>query len=140
MLKFILSTFCVSLALANRLPLRPRDGYKVPTTSFNSQTDFNTYWNYNYPWGDTHNGAARMDSAHVAIGNGQLTLTTDYVTGQAATSSGIAINHLSGTVYAKEYLHSCCRRRLLLHWPIPGSHSKGDMASVLAHGCELVAS
>ena len=103
MLKFILSTFCVSLALATPLPLRPRDGYKVPTTSFNSQTDFNTYWNYNYPWGDTHNGAARMDSAHVAIGNGQLTLTADYVTGQAATSSGIAINYLSGTVYAKEY-------------------------------------
>ena len=105
MLQLILTTLYASLALAGPLPFRPRprDGYKVPTTSFDSQTDFNTYWNYNYPWGNTHNGAARMDSAHVAIGSGQLTLTADYVTGQAATSSGIAINYLSGTIYAKEY-------------------------------------
>lgn len=103
MLLLILTIFYLSLALANPLHLRPRNGYKVPTTSFNSQTDFNTYWNYNYPWGNTHNGAARMDSAHVAIGNGQLTLTADYVTGQPATSSGIAIHYLSGTIYAKQY-------------------------------------
>ena len=43
-----------------------------------------------------------MDSAHVAIGGGQLTLTADYVTGQAPTSSGIAIQYLSGTIYAKQ--------------------------------------
>jgi hypothetical protein len=23
----------------------------IPTTSFNSQSDFDTDWNYNYPWG-----------------------------------------------------------------------------------------
>jgi hypothetical protein len=140
MLKFILSTFCVSLALANRLPLRPRDGYKVPTTSFNSQTDFNTYWNYNYPWGDTHNGAARMDSAHVAIGNGQLTLTTDYVTGQAATSSGIAINYLSGTVYAKEYYTVAVDGGYCFTGQFQAPTVKGTWPAVLAHGCELVAS
>jgi hypothetical protein len=104
MLRLLLTTFCFGLALSNPLPLRPRprDGYKIPSTSFNSQTTFNSYWKYNYPWGNTHNGAARMDSAHVAVGNGQLTLTADYVTGQAPTSSGIAINYLSGTVYAQE--------------------------------------
>lgn len=44
-----------------------------------------------------------MNSAHVSVGSGQLSLTADYVTGQAPTSGGIAIHYLSGTVYAKEY-------------------------------------
>lgn len=81
----------------------PRDGYKIPSTSFDSQDDFDTYWSYNYPWGTDHNGAARMDSSHVTVGGGQLTLTADPVTGQPPTSSGVAINYLSGTAYAQEY-------------------------------------
>jgi beta-glucanase (GH16 family) len=43
-----------------------------------------------------------MNSTQVAVGNGQLTLTADYVIGQPPTSSGTAINYLSGTVYAQE--------------------------------------
>ena len=98
-----LTLFALSTTLASANPILPRDGWKIPSTSFDSQTTFNTYWDYDYPWGTDHNGAARMNSAHVSVGGGQLTLTADYVTGQAATSSGIAINYLSGTVYAKEY-------------------------------------
>ncbi|KAL4958665.1 glycoside hydrolase family 16 protein [Aspergillus stella-maris] len=67
---------------------------EIPTDSFN---DLNTYWNYLYPWGDTHNGGARMDSNHVSVTNGILTLTTEPVTGEDGP-----INYLSGTIHAKQ--------------------------------------
>src|SRR4051812_38957547 len=37
----------------------------IPSTSFDSQADFDTDWNYNYPWGTDHNGAARMAKGQV---------------------------------------------------------------------------
>lgn len=83
--------------------LLPRDGYKIPSTSFDSQTTFNTYWAYNYPWGTDHNGAARMASSQVKVGGGQVTLTATPTSGQAPTGDGLAIHYLSGTIYAKEY-------------------------------------
>jgi len=43
-----------------------------------------------------------MSSSKVTVGGGQVTLVADKVTGQAPTSGGIAINYLSGTIYAKE--------------------------------------
>ena len=91
------------LCVVSATPLEKRNRYKIPSTSFDSQATFDKYWSYNYPWGTDHNGGARMNKAHVAVGGGQLTLTADKVSGQAPTSSGLAINYLSGTVYAKEY-------------------------------------
>ena len=97
-----LKFFSLVPALVSAAAVLPRDGWKIPSTSFDSTSTFNTYWAYNYPWGTDHNGGARMNSAHVAVGGGQLTLTADYVTGQASTSSGVALHYLSGTVYAKQ--------------------------------------
>lgn len=80
----------------------------IPTTSFNSQSDFDADWAYNYPWGTDHNGGARMDKSQVAFSNGMLTLTAKKVSGQAPATSGgktIAINYLSGTIYAKEHFN-----------------------------------
>ncbi|KAI0887124.1 concanavalin A-like lectin/glucanase domain-containing protein [Annulohypoxylon maeteangense] len=78
----------------------------IPKTSFNSQSDFDADWGYNYPWGTDHNGGARMDKAQVKFSNGQLTLTAKKVSGQPDTTQGgktIKINYLSGTIYAKEH-------------------------------------
>jgi galactan endo-beta-1,3-galactanase len=100
MLQLTLTALLLSLASAS--PLVTRDGWKIPSTSFNSQATFNTYWAYNYPWGTDHNGAARMSSSKVSVGSGQVTLVADRVTGQAPTSGGLAIHYLSGTIYAKE--------------------------------------
>ncbi|KAI1500399.1 concanavalin A-like lectin/glucanase domain-containing protein [Biscogniauxia marginata] len=78
----------------------------IPTTSFNSQSDFDADWNYHYPWGTTHNGGARMDKAQVQFSNGLLTLTAKKVTGQPDAGSGdntIKINYLSGAIHAKEH-------------------------------------
>ena len=82
----------------------------IPTTVFNDYSTFESYFDYLYPWGSDHNGAARMvgnssDHNYIAIKTpGTLTLTAQHVTGQPPTSSGVAINYLSGTVYAKNSL------------------------------------
>ena len=80
----------------------------IPPTSFNSQTDFDTYWNYLYPWGTDHNGAARMDKEHVKIENGTVTLTAQRVRGQRSAEHGgrrIDIHYLSGAIHAKEHVN-----------------------------------
>jgi hypothetical protein len=99
MLQLIFSA--VLLSLASTASVAPRKRPTIPSTSFNSKSDFNTYWSYNYPWGTDHNGGARMSSSQVRIGNGQLNLTSHLVADQPATKDGIPIHYLSGTVYAK---------------------------------------
>lgn len=80
----------------------------IPSTSFDSQADFDADWDYLYPWGSDHNGAARMDKAHVKIADGTVTLTAERVTGQKPASHGgqmIDIHYLSGAISAKEYFN-----------------------------------
>ncbi|KAI1822707.1 hypothetical protein F4861DRAFT_540754 [Xylaria intraflava] len=80
----------------------------IPTTSFNSPSDFDADWGYNYPWGTDHNGGARMSEDQVGFSNGVLTLTAKKVTGQPDAVSGgqnIAINYLSGAIHAKEHFN-----------------------------------
>ncbi|KAH8166744.1 hypothetical protein CIB48_g1514 [Xylaria polymorpha] len=80
----------------------------IPTTSFNSQSDFDTDWNYNYPWGTDHNGGARMSKDQVKFSNGMLTLTAKKVTGQPDAVHGgknIKINYLAGAIHAKEHFN-----------------------------------
>lgn len=101
MLRHALAGLLIPLSLAS--PLSPRDGWKIPSTSFDSQSTFNTYWAYSYPWGTDHNEAARMSSAQVSVGGGQVTLTANPASGQSPTSGGLAIHYLSGTIYAKGY-------------------------------------
>ncbi|OTB07964.1 glycoside hydrolase family 16 protein [Hypoxylon sp. CI-4A] len=78
----------------------------IPSTSFNSQADFDADWNYFYPWGTDHNGGARMDKAQIAFSDGTLTLTATPASGQPPASNGgqtIPVNYLSGTISAKEH-------------------------------------
>ncbi|KAK1959823.1 family 16 glycoside hydrolase [Colletotrichum sublineola] len=80
----------------------------IPKTSFDSQDNFNSYWNYLYPWGSDHNGGARMTEDKVEIGNGTLTLTATKVSGQPPATHGgqqIAINYLSGTINAQQHFN-----------------------------------
>ncbi|KAJ9200352.1 CAZyme family GH16 [Paecilomyces variotii] len=78
----------------------------IPTSCFNSYSELETYFGYLYPWGSDHNGAARMvgnssDHDYITIKTaGTLTLTAVPTSGQPATSGGIDIDYLSGTVYA----------------------------------------
>ena len=73
----------------------------LPKGSFHSQAHFDKYWDYDYPWGNTHNGAARMTSSHCSLASGHLVETAVYDPSQPDTSSE-TINYLSCTVYAKQ--------------------------------------
>lgn len=60
------SILLCSLAIAISLPLALGDTVVLPTSSFDSYTDLETYWNYLYPWGSDHNGST---SPHLFIAN-----------------------------------------------------------------------
>lgn len=76
--------------------LAKRDSTLIPTSCFDSTSSLTQYFNYNYPWGDTHNGAAIMKESNSVIADaGVLTLNATY-TG----ASDYAYD--SGTVYAKQ--------------------------------------
>ncbi|TFK49571.1 hypothetical protein OE88DRAFT_1736577 [Heliocybe sulcata] len=103
MLKLQVSTVALaSLAGLWLVPAVLADTVTLPTSSFSSYSSFEQYWNYNYPWGDTHNGAARMvasssDHDHVSLSGNVLTLTANPYSGDSDSS----IKYHSGTVYAK---------------------------------------
>ncbi|RBQ78317.1 hypothetical protein FVER53590_03906 [Fusarium verticillioides] len=78
---------------ALRPPIERRVTTEIPSDSFNS---LETYWNYLYPWGATHNGGARMDEEHVSVTDGVLTLTAEPRDDQEDP-----IHYLSGAIHAK---------------------------------------
>ncbi|KAJ5931475.1 hypothetical protein N7516_005964 [Penicillium verrucosum] len=73
--------------------LERRATTEIPSDSFES---LDTYWNYLYPWGDTHNGGSLMDADHVSVNDGILTLTAEPVSGEPSP-----IHYLSGAIHAK---------------------------------------
>ena len=80
----------------------------IPSTSFNSQSDFDADWNYLYPWGSDHNGAARMAKSQATLSAGVLPLTAKPVSGEKPATHGgkqIAIHYFSGAVHAKEHFN-----------------------------------
>lgn len=104
--RLFLAACLASLATASHSnPLRERDLKKrattlIPDTCFSSTDALESYFSYNYPWGDTHNGAALMSQAQVTIIDGAyLQLESDYTGAQAGDSS---LTYNSGTVYAKQ--------------------------------------
>ena len=67
----------------------------VDGTSLNSAGAFANAWNYNYPWGNSHNGSARMYSTNITFSGGVATLKSVPVSGQGS------IHYYSGTFYLK---------------------------------------
>jgi len=104
-LVYILASLWFLTAASSSGELRERELEKrastlIPNTCFDSTADFQTYFDYNYPWGDTHNGAALMLESQVTIiDDAYLQLKSDY-TGPQASNSDLSYN--SGTVYAKQ--------------------------------------
>ncbi|EGN98150.1 glycoside hydrolase family 16 protein [Serpula lacrymans var. lacrymans S7.3] len=88
------------------------DVVEVPASSFNSYGELETYWDYLYPWGSDHNGAARMvgnstDHSRISVASGTLTLKATPVTGQPPSTAAPypAINYFSGAIHAKEQIN-----------------------------------
>jgi len=67
----------------------------VDGTAFNSVSAFTAAYNYNYPWGDTHNGSAKMFSTNISFSGGTATIQSIPVSGQGS------IHYYSGTFYLK---------------------------------------
>ncbi|KAF2196092.1 family 16 glycoside hydrolase [Delitschia confertaspora ATCC 74209] len=103
----ILSFPLFFLAFIAATPLNPRAVQTlIPKSVFDSTTNLEQYFTYNYPWGTDHNGAARMAPSHVSLSAGTLTLTAQPVTGQKPATHGgkqIPIHYLSGAVGAKQH-------------------------------------
>ncbi|KAG6354816.1 hypothetical protein INS49_003897 [Diaporthe citri] len=106
MIPSLFVAFLAGLAAASpSTPLHERELKKrattlIPDTCFSSTQAFESYFNYNYPWGDTHNGAALMSKAQVSIiHNAYLQLKSDYTGPQSGNSK---LKYNSGTVYAKQ--------------------------------------
>ncbi|KXX76891.1 Galactan endo-beta-1,3-galactanase [Madurella mycetomatis] len=102
-----LAALLLTVSLPLPLPVTAKH-IMIPNTSFNSQSDFDTDWSYNYPWGTDHNGAARMSPDQVRLSQGTLTLTARRVDGERPASHGgrqIPIRYLSGAVHAKEHFN-----------------------------------
>ncbi|EPQ52140.1 hypothetical protein GLOTRDRAFT_95800 [Gloeophyllum trabeum ATCC 11539] len=91
MSKMQLSTVAASLGLAAfastflAFPVSA-DAVTIPPSPYDNNNNPKQYWNYKYPWGDTHNGAARMVPGHV----------------QASGAPQVEDQVHSGTIWAKE--------------------------------------
>jgi hypothetical protein len=81
----------------------------IDGTSFNNYGEFQSAWNYLYPWGSDHNGTARMygsssDHNHIYLHNSTLTLKAakiDWNEGNSSSDPYLPIHYHSGAVYAK---------------------------------------
>lgn len=67
----------------------------IPANSFSS---FNTYWNQYYPWGQTHNGSAKMETYQVHVQSGVLRIHAQ----QPGTSG---YKYRSGAIHAKSHVN-----------------------------------
>jgi hypothetical protein len=95
-----LSACSLAAALGLSMGLRAQAAWEtlVDGSSFNSSAVFTAEWNYNYPWGNTHNGSARMYSTNITFSGGVATMKSVPVSGQGS------IHYYSATFYLKEQI------------------------------------
>lgn len=75
----------------------------IPVDCFSSQSSFDQYFSYNYPWSsDVHNGAARMISSQCSLFDGALVQTAIYDPSES-DADDLVINYRSCTVYANQH-------------------------------------
>lgn len=93
----LLAVALTPLIVSSTPTLSPRAATTlIPSSVFSSQSSLEQYFSYNYPWGTTHNGAAKMTQANEVVSGGVLSLISDY-TGASDYA------YTSGTVYAKQH-------------------------------------
>lgn len=83
----------------------------LDSTDFSGYAAFEAKWNYLYPWGNDHNGSARMvagprDHRYVTLlPGGLLRIRADYTMedlGKSSKSPHEKIRYYSGAIYAKD--------------------------------------
>src|SRR5437867_9637198 len=83
----------------------------VDGNSFNTWAALQAEWNYNYPWGDTHNGSAKMYTNQLSLSCGVLTITA--VTPDPQSS----YKYRSGAIHMKD---SICITEQYPEWTFAG--------------------
>jgi len=81
-------------------------------SSFNSVAALEAEWNYNYPWGDTHNGSAKMYPSQLSLSGGALTITA-----VTPDPNGSTFKYAAGTIHLKE---SICITEQYPEWIFSG--------------------
>jgi beta-glucanase (GH16 family) len=79
----------------------------LPKNSFGSNSLFNRFWNYSYPWGDDHNGTAKMKSEQVKIVNGELVIEAKRLgsnEGKSSKDPYLPISYYSGAIASKKLI------------------------------------
>ncbi|CAG8616508.1 8942_t:CDS:2 [Cetraspora pellucida] len=78
----------------------------IPPTSFSNYNNLETYWNYLYPWGSHHNGAALMlgnSSYHQNIYLKNSVLKLKAIRKNIRLKK-LSFHYLSGAIHAKNHL------------------------------------
>jgi hypothetical protein len=94
--------------------------------SFQDRSTLVSEWNFQYPWGATHNGSAKMvasatDSSHVYLPSaGQLQIKASPVSGQGS------IHYESGAIWAKD--------QVLVNDHYPNYELRGEFQAPSARG------
>ncbi|GAA1564865.1 hypothetical protein GCM10009678_54910 [Actinomadura kijaniata] len=124
------------------VPLTPRPASAaetwetvLPAASFGSYTAFHARWNYLYPWGDQHNGAARMygsptDHSQVSLSGGVLTLTANRLSqpdGKSTSHPHAPLWYRSGAVHARDLI--------VVNDRFPAYEIRGEFQAPTARGC-----
>lgn len=76
----------------------------IPANSFANQTTFDQHWNYLYPWGDDHNGTARMKREKVHLVKGELQMEATRLEtpdGNSSKDPHLPIYYHAGAIHAK---------------------------------------
>jgi hypothetical protein len=92
----------------------------VDGSSFDSQANFNNFWNYNYPWGTDHNGTARMNATNVTFASGIVTFTShpsNHFEGFSSSTPHLQIRYNAATIYLKQTIVICSQYPV---WDISG--------------------
>jgi hypothetical protein len=80
----------------------------IGSETFNSYSNLESEFNYNYSWGQFHNGTAKMigsstDHSHVWLDNGVLTIkATKEQTGEFVPDYRYPVNYYSGAIHSKK--------------------------------------
>ena len=79
----------------------------ISDTDLNSLGNFSAKFNDGYPWGDDHNGSAKMVTDQRTVSNGVLTLRASRVTGQGNSTHDpyLPIQYFSAAAYAKDLVN-----------------------------------
>lgn len=77
----------------------------IEKSSFQDTATFYHFWNDLYPWGDDHNGSARMKTEKIYLENGELHITADRLHVPERKSSKdphLTVVYHSGAIHSKE--------------------------------------